>query len=108
MPEWAPHHRGGRAGGVDVDLDSEVFAAQWDQGWPGGPGVLLCFKVATRDDVDQLYERLTSAGHTGQQAPYDAFWGARFAIVSDPDGNAVGLMSPADEAHRNPGPPAPG
>jgi hypothetical protein len=28
------------------------------------------------------------------QPPYDAFWGARYAIVEDPDGIAVGLMSP--------------
>ena len=35
-----------------------------------------------------------------QQAPYDAFWGGRFAIVEDPDGNPVGLMSPNDPAMR--------
>ena len=28
------------------------------------------------------------------QPPHDAFWGARYAIVEDPDGIAVGLMSP--------------
>jgi hypothetical protein len=28
---------------------------------------------------------------------YDAFWGARYAIVADPDGSDVGLMSPIDE-----------
>lgn len=30
----------------------------------------------------------------------DAFWGARFAVVADPDGNEVGLMSPIDEERR--------
>ena len=33
-----------------------------------------------------------------QQEPYDAFWGARYAVVSDPDGNGVGIMSPVDDA----------
>jgi hypothetical protein len=31
---------------------------------------------------------------------FDAFWGARYAIVADPDGNDVGLMSPIDESRR--------
>jgi uncharacterized glyoxalase superfamily protein PhnB len=37
-----------------------------------------------------------------QQPPYDAFWGARYAVVSDPDGNAVGIMSPIDPDRRSP------
>jgi hypothetical protein len=39
---------------------------------------------------------LTAAGYAGPQPPYDAFWGARYAIVQDPDDNDVGLMSPID------------
>jgi uncharacterized glyoxalase superfamily protein PhnB len=105
--EWQPHHRGARTSGADVDLDSEVFASEWNRGWPGGTGVVLGFRVPARDDVDRLYEELTSAGHTGQQAPYDAFWGARFAVVADPDGNSVGLMSPSDPAFRSPPTPPP-
>jgi hypothetical protein len=35
------------------------------------------------------------------QVPYDAFWGARYAIVADPDGNEVGLMSPRDDDRRS-------
>ena len=102
MTEWAPHHRGCRTDGADVDLDSEAFAAVWDTGWPGGSGVVLGFRVPTRDDVDRLYAELTAAGHAGQQEPYDAFFGARYAVVVDPEGNAVGLMSPRDPALRSP------
>ena len=40
--------------------------------------------------------KLTQAGHAGRQQPFDAFWGARYAIVDDPDGNGVGLMSPIE------------
>ena len=98
---WAPHHRNSRgAGGADVDLDSPAFASQWNQGWPGGTGAVLNFRVPNRGDVDRLYDELTGAGYTGQQEPYDAFWGARFAVVADPDGNSVGLMSPQDGAMR--------
>src|SRR3954451_6881607 len=101
MPEWAPHHRDARTPGVNVDLDSEQFASEWNQGWPGGIGVVLGFRVPTREHVDQLFGELTSDGHKPQQEPYDAFWGARFAVVSDPDGNAVALMSPSDPAFRS-------
>jgi hypothetical protein len=40
------------------------------------------------------------AGARSLMAPYDAFWGARFAVVEDPEGNAVGIMSPMDDARR--------
>lgn len=114
--EWARHHRSAirlgsddRSGdgerGIDVDFDSERFARVWNQGWPGGTGVVLGFRVPTRDDVDRLYGELTGAGHAGQQEPYDAMWGARYAVVSDPDGNSVGLMSPADGPRHTPSPP---
>jgi hypothetical protein len=56
--------------------------------------------VASREAVDKKYAELTAAGHNGCQPPYDAFWGVRYAIVSDPDGNDVGLMSPMDEKRR--------
>jgi catechol 2,3-dioxygenase-like lactoylglutathione lyase family enzyme len=107
MAEWAPHHRSsGAQGGLDVDLDSTAFASVWNRGWPGGTGIVLGFRVPEREDVDRRYEELTAAGHTGQQPPYDAFWGSRFAVVADPDGNSVALMSPPDPSRRTP-PPAP-
>ena len=52
-----------------------------------------------------MYGDLVAAGYRGRQPPYDAFWGARYAIVDDPDGNGVGLMSPI-EADRKFWPPA--
>jgi uncharacterized glyoxalase superfamily protein PhnB len=56
--------------------------------------------LATREAVDERFVELTSAGYLGRQAPFDAFWGARYAIVADPDGNDVGLMSPIDDSRR--------
>ncbi len=109
LPEWQAHHRTADIGGeVDLELDSTAFTPEWDAGWPKSqPGVVVGFRVATREDVDDLYEELTGDGHVGQQAPYDAFWGARYAIVEDPSGNAVGLMSPVDPARRSRPPPPP-
>ena len=109
-PVWAPHHRntGTQEGaGVDLDLDSSAFASTWNEGWPGGPGVVLGFRVDDRETVDRTFADLVAAGAVAQQAPYDAFWGVRYAVVTDPDGNAVGIMSPADPARRGPTPSPP-
>jgi uncharacterized glyoxalase superfamily protein PhnB len=108
LPAWQNQHRTMEGpGGVDVDLDSDAFAVAWNAGWPAGSaGVVLGFRVQTRGDVDDLYRELTAAGHRGQQPPYDAFWGVRYAIVDAPCGNGVGLMSPLDPARR-PRPPDP-
>jgi catechol 2,3-dioxygenase-like lactoylglutathione lyase family enzyme len=94
--------------GLLVEFDSEQFVPQWNTGWRGtsGGGVVLGFTVPSRAAVDALYADLTGAGYRGQQRPYDAFWGARYAIVEDPDGNSVGLMSPIDDQRRT-WPPTP-
>jgi catechol 2,3-dioxygenase-like lactoylglutathione lyase family enzyme len=104
-PEWAPHHRSAvQPEGIDLDLDSEVFAGRWDTGIGPAtvkPRVVIGFRMPSRDAVDSTYKRLTEAGFQGQQVPYDAFWGSRYAVVEDPDGNAVGLMSEREDAFRS-------
>jgi catechol 2,3-dioxygenase-like lactoylglutathione lyase family enzyme len=105
LPEWQDHHRSAAVGdGLDLDFDSVEFARRWNEGWPDraqrGMGV-LGFRVSSREEVDEIYERLIGAGYTGQQRPYDAFWGSRYAVVEDPDGNAVGLMSPRNDDFRS-------
>lgn len=100
-PSFQVHHRSARMpGGLDLDFDSAEFARHWDAGWQSGRAV-IGFKVSSRERVDSLYSELTALGYVGQQPPYDAFWGARYAIVEDPDGNAVGIMSPVDPERRS-------
>jgi predicted enzyme related to lactoylglutathione lyase len=108
-PPWDRHHRNvSTPDGLDFDLDSSGFAAQWNQGWPAGQtGPVMGFGLASREAVDATYADLTAAGYAGQQPPCDAFWGARYAVVSDPEGNAVGLMSPIDPARKSEGPTPP-
>lgn len=99
-PAFQTHHRSAQMpGGIDLDIDSVEFARHWDKGWRSGAAV-MGFRLGSREQVDTIYTDLTSAGYTGQQEPYDAFWGARYAVVEDPDGNAVGLMSPIDPSRR--------
>ena len=107
---WGRHHRTAEVGaGLDLDFDSREFASTWNRGLPQGQGrVVIGFRLPDREAVDQTYLDLTQAGYVGQQEPYDAFWGTRYAVVEDPDGNSVGLMSPADPDRqtRPPSPPA--
>ncbi|MEX1008050.1 MAG: VOC family protein [Acidimicrobiia bacterium] len=91
-------------GGIHLDLDNETLARVYNAAWrrpEGGSRALLGFGVSSRAAVDDKYAELTGAGHRGVQPPYDAFWGARYAIVADPDGNEVGLMSPHDDDMRS-------
>jgi predicted lactoylglutathione lyase len=110
IEDSGPDHRTAtNAGALDFDLDSRSFAKVWNSATPDAPdatSVVIGFGVASREEVDRLYEEMTAAGYRGQQRPYDAFWGARYAIVEDPDGNPVGLMSSA-EAGRRSWPPKP-
>jgi uncharacterized glyoxalase superfamily protein PhnB len=62
--------------------------------------MVLGFLLPSSEAVNRRYAELTGAGYTGRQPPFDAFWGARYAIVADPDGNDVGLMGPIEEARR--------
>jgi uncharacterized glyoxalase superfamily protein PhnB len=42
------------------------------------------FSLPSRAAVDASCAELTAAGYEGRQPPFDAFWGARYAIVADP------------------------
>lgn len=98
--------------GVLLDFDSVEFVPMWDSGWNGATGgsTILGYSMTSREAVDDRYSTLTQAGYVGRQQPFDAFWGARYAIVEDPDGNGVGLMSGIDAECRvwPPKPPPPG
>ena len=102
------HHVSAENAGIDFDLDSTAFAQHWNSGWRGRKDlagrVVVGLSVASREEVDRRYGEMTAAGYRGLQAPWDAFWGARYAVVEDPDGIAVGLMSPKSGEHRSPAP----
>lgn len=90
-------------GGFSLEPGTAESARLWHAGWradPASTGVVLGFMLASRQAVDDRYAELTAAGYQGRQPPLDAFWGTRYAIVADPDGNDVGLMSPVEESRR--------
>jgi lactoylglutathione lyase len=57
---------------------------------PGSPAMAL---VVWADDTDEAYERLTAAGAPAVQAPHDTGNNNRNALLRDPDGNLVEIVS---------------
>jgi len=94
--------------GIAFDLDSTAFAQAWNNTWKGRTDlkgrIVVGFRLPARTDVDEVFRDMTAAGYRGLQEPHDAFWGARYAIIEDPDGIAVGLMSPISPDRKSPPP----
>ena len=101
--EWNPHHRSLPAAAEStfgIDIDSGAFANWWGGLPPAFTGVVIGLRVDDRSDVDRLHDLAPSVGGRSLKAPYDAFWGARYAVIEGPGPIVVGVMSPIDPAHR--------
>lgn len=111
VPEGAEaqHHVGVTLpNGLALELDTHALTRAYDPTWqppPAGGSGVLQFLLSSREAVDASYTRLTGAGYAGRLVPFDAFWGARYAVVLDPDGNFVALTSAQDPARGAPMPP---
>ncbi len=81
--------------GLRIAWDTEALIKSLYPDWvePAGQRVTLAFKCDSPAEVDQTFARLTAAGFKARRAPWDAFWGQRYAVVYDPDGNAVDLFA---------------
>ena len=85
-------------GGLRLLFDSVETVRSFDPGWTapsGGPRMGLAFRLETPADVDRAYAELVGLGYEGHKPPWDAFWGQRYAVVHDPDGNGVDLFAPS-------------
>lgn len=82
-------------GGIRLAWDTVEMLQDVYNGWdePSGHRVELAFRCDTREEVDQVYERLMQDGYRGHKEPWDAFWRQRYAIVEDPDGNLISLYA---------------
>jgi catechol 2,3-dioxygenase-like lactoylglutathione lyase family enzyme len=93
-----PHVETDLGGGVRLAFDTEATIRSFDPEWSpppaGGHRVALAFECETPGAVDEVWADLTSAGYAGHLAPWDAFWGMRYAVVHDPDGTPVDLFAP--------------
>jgi catechol 2,3-dioxygenase-like lactoylglutathione lyase family enzyme len=92
-----PHAEAALPGGMRLLFDTEETVRSFHPGWrsvPGAGRIGLAFALPDAAAVDAAYAELTAAGHHGDMAPFDAFWGQRYAVVNDPDGNGVDLFAP--------------
>ncbi|HZW28695.1 MAG TPA: VOC family protein [Trueperaceae bacterium] len=90
--EGVPEHVELAAGGFVLGLGA-VEAARRVHGVEPAPGAPAMAVVLWTDDVDAEYERLVAAGVPAVRGPRDAGNGNRTALVRDPDGNLVELVS---------------
>lgn len=74
----------------------KMFNENWNE-HPTGHRIGLAFLCDSPAEVDTLYENVVAAGYGSHKAPWDAFWGQRYAVVIDPDGNLVDLFAPLSE-----------
>jgi uncharacterized glyoxalase superfamily protein PhnB len=97
FPDSAEDHiEATTANGMRVMLDKLELMKQLNPEWvpPVGQRMALAFRCASPKEVDETFARLVEAGFTSKDvAPYDAFWGQRYATVFDPDGNGVDLFA---------------
>jgi catechol 2,3-dioxygenase-like lactoylglutathione lyase family enzyme len=94
--ETQPHVEAALPGGIRVAWDTVEEVRSFDPDYRpplGTSGIGLAFRVDTPADVDAMYEKLVGAGYRGHKAPWDAFWGQRYAVLHDPDGNSVDLFA---------------
>ncbi len=91
-----PHAEAVLDGGFKLMFDTVEVITSFDSAWTppnGGHRAALAIECDDPASVDALYSSLTDTGHAGHLAPFDAFWGQRYAVVFDPDGNPVDLYA---------------
>jgi catechol 2,3-dioxygenase-like lactoylglutathione lyase family enzyme len=77
----------------DTEDTIRSFDPEWKRPAEGGHRVALAFACDSPAEVDSAWDELTGAGYHGHLAPWDAFWGMRYAVVHDPDGTPVDLFA---------------
>jgi len=95
-PEAGQHFVEVKTNGYRISLNAQATVKTLSPGWvePRGQRHELAFLCGSPAEVDATYAAVVKAGHRGHKEPWDAFWGQRYAIVTDPDGGHVSLFAP--------------
>lgn len=76
--------------------DADTIVRSFDPDWRPATGsrrIVLEFGFATPEAVDAKYTEMVDAGHPSYLSVRDLF-GARYAVIVDPDGNQISLRYP--------------
>jgi catechol 2,3-dioxygenase-like lactoylglutathione lyase family enzyme len=87
--------------GLRIMFDTEDLMRSFDDGFrsPAAPGrVSLAFLCESPAEVDALHAVVVEDGFDSHLAPFDAFWGQRYATILDPDGTHVDLFATLEAA----------
>lgn len=91
-----PHVEATLPGGLRIVWDTVETIRSFDPEWSppaGGHRMGLAFRCDEPSAVDRAYAEMVEAGYEGHKEPWDAFWGMRYAVLNDPDGNAVDFFA---------------
>jgi predicted enzyme related to lactoylglutathione lyase len=82
-------------GGASIGLIDEGMMREHNPQWqtPVGQRVTFACRCDSVTELDAAYARVEAAGFAGLRAPWDAFWGQRYAFLQDPDGNRIDLFA---------------
>jgi len=98
FPEFAPEDQHVEAfaapGAVRLMIDAHALTTELTGAEPR-PATHAQFALLYDSPaaVDAAVTTLEAAGHTIATAPFDAFWGQRYATVADPDGYLIDLFA---------------
>ena len=87
-------------GGLRYMIDTESVIKMFDPEWQrpsSGHAVAGAFKCESPAEVDRVYKELVEAGGSPHKEPWDAFWGQRYAQLTDPDGTVIDLFAALPE-----------
>ncbi len=93
----APHAEIDLGGGIRFLIDTQSTIRSFDRSWitpTGSARAGLALECTDPAEVDSTYASMVERGFAGHLAPWDAFWGQRYATLHDPDGNTVDLFAP--------------
>ena len=91
-------------GGLRYMLDTESVVKTFDPEWSRpscGHAVGGAFKCDSPEEVDRVYGELLEAGGSPHKEPWDAFWGQRYAQLTDPDGTVIDLFAPLPDQQQS-------
>jgi uncharacterized glyoxalase superfamily protein PhnB len=99
-PPGEDGHLVAQLGDFRLMIDTEEVMRSFDPHWQatGSGRVTLAAACESAAEVDRLHEELSALGSGSHLAPFDAFWGQRYATVLDPDGIRVDLYAPVGDA----------
>jgi uncharacterized glyoxalase superfamily protein PhnB len=77
-----------KAGDVRINLNQDDGAKGWDR----VKAVGFSISIWTTDDIDGIAKRIKASGGQLDSEPVDAPWGARYFILTDPDGFKLAVL----------------